>query len=80
VTTIDKIWQYIDANEPFTVQSSNGRKFLVKDLHWIGAYPSRKRSSVTIHGLSGEEEHFVPLFAVTSTARNENSQSEEVPK
>jgi hypothetical protein len=80
VTIIAKIWQYIDANEPFTVQLSDGRKFLVKDAHWLGAHPSRKSSSVTIHSPGEEEEHFVPLFAVTSITPNENGQSEELPK
>jgi hypothetical protein len=74
MTTIDKIWEYIDANEPFTVHLSDGRKFLIKDMHWIGAHPSRKSSSVTIYGPGEEEEHFVPLFAVTSITRNENGQ------
>lgn len=70
MTTIEKLWQYIDENEPFTVHLSDGRSLFVKDFHWIGAHPSRKGTAVTIYGPGEEEEHFVPLRAITSITRN----------
>jgi hypothetical protein len=70
MTTIEEIWTLIDADEPFTVHLSEGRSFYVKDHHWISAHPSRKSTSVRIFGPADEEEHFIPLFAVTSVSRN----------
>jgi hypothetical protein len=66
MTTLEKIWNFIDQNEPFTLDLSDGRSFFVKDHHWIGAHPSRKSSAVTVYGPGEDEEHFVPLFAITS--------------
>jgi hypothetical protein len=72
MTTIDKLWEYVDNDEPFTVHLSDGRHFFIKDHHWIGAHPSRKSAVVTIYGPGEEEEHFVPLFAITSLSRNDS--------
>jgi hypothetical protein len=66
---MNKIWEYIDADEPFTIHLNDGRHFLVKNHHWIGAHPSRKSSVVTVYA-GDEEEHFIPLLAVTSISRN----------
>lgn len=30
VTTIEKLWEYIESNEPFAVHLSDGRSFLIK--------------------------------------------------
>ena len=73
MTTIEKLWEYIEANEPFTIHLSDGRKFFVKDHHWIGAHPSRKSNAVTVYGPGNEEEHFIPLFAITSITLNDTS-------
>jgi hypothetical protein len=70
MTTIQEIWTYIDANEPFMVHLSDGRRFFVKDRHWISAHPSRKGSSIRIYGPNEDEEHFIPLFAVTTISKN----------
>jgi hypothetical protein len=48
MTTIEEIWTYIDSGEPFTVFLSDGRRFLVKDHHWISSHPSRKSSSIRV--------------------------------
>lgn len=70
MTTIEKIWEYIERDEPFTIWLRDGRHFVVKDHHWIGAHPSRKSSVVTVYGPGDEEEHFIPLAAVTSVSVN----------
>jgi hypothetical protein len=70
MTTLEEIWTYIDANEPFKVHLSDGRHFFVKDQHWISAHPSRKGTSVRIFGPGEEEEHFIPLSAVTDISKN----------
>lgn len=70
MTTIEEIWTYIDANEPFQVHLSDGRHFLVKDRHWISTHPSRKGTSVRIFGAGEDEEHFIPLFAITDISKN----------
>lgn len=70
MTSIEEIWTYIDAGEPFTVYLSDGRHFLVKDRHWISAHPSRKGTSIRIYGDREDEEHFIPLFAITGISKN----------
>jgi hypothetical protein len=71
MTTIDKIWEYIDANEPFFIHLIDGRKFFIKDLHWISTHPSRQSAAITVYGPGEEEEHFVPVFAISSLTRND---------
>ena len=72
MTTIEKVWDFIDSNEPFTVHLNDGRSFLIKDHHWIGTHPSRKGTTLTIYGPGEDEEHFVPLFAIRSLTRNDS--------
>jgi hypothetical protein len=79
MTTIEKIWEYIDHDESFTIALSDGRKFLVKNRHWIGAHPSRKSSAVTVYGPGDEEEHFIPLLAITSVSRNDSGNGGALP-
>jgi hypothetical protein len=74
MTTIEEIWTYIDTNEPFTVHLSDGRKLFVPDSHWVGAHPSRKGTAIRIFGPGEDEEHVVPLRAVTSVSKGENGQ------
>jgi hypothetical protein len=76
VTTIDKIWEYIESDESFTVHLSDGRSFFIKNHHWIGVHPSRKSNVITLYGPGDQEEHFVPLNAITSISRN-GAQHEE---
>ena len=70
MTTIEEIWTYIDAGESFTVFLSDGRRFFVKDHHWISTHPSRKSSSIRVFGPANEEEHFIPISAITSVSKN----------
>lgn len=70
MTTIEEIWTYIDSDAPFILHLSDGRRFLVKDHHWISAHPSRKSTSIRIFGSADDEEHFVPIFAITSISKN----------
>jgi hypothetical protein len=68
--TFEEIWTYIDANEPFIVFLSDGRRFLVKDHHWISSHPSRKGTSIRVYGSADDEEHYIPIFAITSIGEN----------
>jgi hypothetical protein len=73
MTIIEKVWEYIDSNEAFYVHLNDGRKYFVKDFHWIGSHPSRKGTNVTIYGPGEDEEHFVPVYAISSITRNDTS-------
>lgn len=68
MTTIEEIWTYIDANEPFRVHLSDGRSFIVKDRHWISTHPNRKGTSIRIYDAVYDSEHFIPIFAITSVS------------
>jgi hypothetical protein len=70
--TIEKIWEYIDSDTSFTIHLSDGRRFFIRDHQWIGAHPSRKSSSITAYGPGDEEEHFIPISAITSLTRNDS--------
>lgn len=70
MTSIEKIWEYIENDKPFTIYLSDGRSFFIRNHHWIGAHPSRKGSTITIYGPGDEEEHFIQLPAITSLSRD----------
>jgi hypothetical protein len=61
VTTIDKIWTYIDSGKPFTLHLSDGR-------------------AITIYGPGEEEEHWIPLAAITSVSPQRESRKEQLMK
>jgi hypothetical protein len=70
MTTIEKIWEYIESGQSFTIFLNDGRHFWIRDRHWIGAHPSRKSSNITTYGPGDQEEHFIPLASVTSLSRD----------
>jgi hypothetical protein len=72
MTAIEKVWDFIEANEPFTVHLNDGRSFFIRDAHWIGTHPSRKGTTLTVYGPGEDEEHFIPLFAISSLTRNDS--------
>ncbi|MBV8378325.1 MAG: hypothetical protein JO279_15110 [Verrucomicrobia bacterium] len=72
MTISEKIHSLVAANQTFTIHLSDGRPPLdVRGRDWISMHPSGKGTSVTVYGPGDEEEHWIPLFAITSVSINE---------
>lgn len=70
MTVIEQILQYKQANQPFTVHLNDGRRFLITHGDFISTHPGGKGTNVIVYGQAENEEHFVPLFAISSVSIN----------
>jgi hypothetical protein len=71
MTTSERILEHKHANQPFTLHLSDGRKFFVTGGDHISLNPSGKGTNVIVYGPGEDEEHFIPVFAITSVSLNE---------
>jgi hypothetical protein len=78
MTTTERILEHKHANQPFAIQLSDGRKFYVTSGDYISLNPSGKGTNVIVYGPGEDEEHFIPVFAITSVSLNEK-ESEQAP-
>ena len=70
MTITEQVLQHKHANQPFTLHLSDGRRFLVPHGDYISTHPSGKGTNLIVYGSAEGEEHFVPVFAVTSVSIN----------
>jgi hypothetical protein len=70
MTTTERILAHKHANQPFTLYLSDGRSFLIEHGDFVSVHPSGKGSSVIVYGKGDDEEHFIPVFAITDIALN----------
>jgi hypothetical protein len=75
MTTAERILGHKHSNRPFTVYLSDGRAFDVKTGEYVSLNPSGKGSNITVYGPGEDEEHFIPLFAVSSVSIKEDDAS-----
>jgi hypothetical protein len=68
VTTTETILDHKLGNRPFWIHLSDGRRFLIRSGDYVSVHPSGKGTAVTVYGPGEEEEHFVPIFAITSVS------------
>jgi hypothetical protein len=73
MTITERILEHKHANQPFAIHLSDGRRFFVNSGDYISLNPSGKGTNVTVYGPGGDEEHFIPIFAITSVSLNENT-------
>ena len=66
MTTSERILEYKHANQPFALQLSDGRKFFLTGGDCISLNPSGKGTNVIVYGPGEDEEHLIPVFAITS--------------
>jgi hypothetical protein len=73
MTTVEKILGLKRAGRPFTIHLSDGRRFLIDHQDFVSTHPGGKGTNVIIYGHGEDEEHFVPVFAITSVSENATS-------
>jgi hypothetical protein len=66
----EQILQHKHADQPFTVHLSDGRRFLIPHPDFISTHPSGKGTNLIVYGTAENEEHFIPVFAITSISIN----------
>jgi hypothetical protein len=71
MTTAARILEHKHANQPFALHLSDGRELQVKAGDYVSLNPSGKGSNITVYGPGEDEEHFIPLFAITSISLKE---------
>jgi hypothetical protein len=72
MTTTERILELKHENRPFTIHLSDGRAFRILGADWVSLHPSGRASNITVYGQGDEEEHHIPLFAITSVSVNGN--------
>ena len=68
MTTIEAIQNHKLGNQPFWILLSDGRSFKIPHGDYVSVHPSGKGTAVTVYGLAEDEEHFIPIFAITSVS------------
>jgi hypothetical protein len=74
MTTMEKIRKFADANQRFRLHLSDARILEVKGRDWISTHPSGRGTILTVYGPGDDEEHWVPIFAITSVSLGENGE------
>ncbi len=73
MTTTERILEHKHANQPFAIHLSDGRKFFINSGDYISLNPSGKGTNVIVYGPGQDEEHFIPIFAITRVSLNEKT-------
>jgi hypothetical protein len=68
MTTSEQILEYKQANRPFRIHLADGRYFLISSGDYISLNPSGQGTDVTVYGPGEDEQHFIPIFAITSVS------------
>ena len=68
---MEKIRSLAEANQPFRLHLSDTRTLEVKGRDWISTHPSGQGTILTVYGPGDDEEHWVPIFAITSVSVGE---------
>jgi hypothetical protein len=69
MTAIQQILEHKKAQVPFTIHLSDRRRFLVDQPDFVSVHPSGLGTSIIVYGHGPDEEHYIPIFAVTSVSK-----------
>jgi len=70
MTAVQRILGHKRAKEPLTIHLSDGRRFLIDHHDFVSVHPSGQGTSVLVYGHGPDEEHYIPVFAITSVPKN----------
>ena len=70
MTAVQQILEHKKAKQPFTIHLSDGRRFFIDHEDFVSVHPSGQGTSVLIYGHGPDEEHYIPVFAITSVSKN----------
>ena len=69
---MEKIRDFADTGRPFRLHLSDSSVLEVRGRDWISTHPSGRGTIVTVYGPGNDEEHWIPVFAITSVSTGEN--------
>ena len=68
MTLAERLLELKHFGQPFVVHLNDGRALRIRAGDYIALNPSGKGSNVTVYGDGEDEEHFVPIFAISSVS------------
>ena len=69
---MEKIRDFAETDRPFRLHLSDSRVLEVPGRDWISTHPSGQGTIVTVYGPGNDEEHWIPVFAITSVSTGES--------
>jgi hypothetical protein len=69
MTIMEKIRDFAETDRPFRLHLLDFRVLEVRARDWISTHPSGQGTIVTVYEPSNDEEHWIPLFAITEVSR-----------
>jgi hypothetical protein len=69
---MEKIRDFSETDRPFRIHLSDSRVVEVRGRDCISTNPSGQGTIVTVYGPGNDEEHWIPVFAITSVSSGEN--------
>jgi hypothetical protein len=79
MTIMEKIRDFAETGRPFKPHLSDSRVLEVRGRDCISTHPSGQGTILTVYGPGDDEEHWIPVFAITSISTGENG-PEQTPK
>ncbi len=68
MTIAERLLELKHSGQPFVVHLNDGRALRIRAGDYISLNPSGKGTNVTVYGYGDDEEHFIPIFAISSLA------------
>jgi hypothetical protein len=72
MTIMKKIRDFDDTDRTFKLHMTESRVKEVRGREWNSTHPSGQGTIVTVYGPGNDEEHWIPVFAITSVSTGEN--------
>jgi hypothetical protein len=66
MTIAERLLELKHSGQPFVVHLNDGRALRIRAGDYISLNPSGKGTNVTVYGDGEDEEHFIPIFAISS--------------
>jgi hypothetical protein len=71
MTVAERILELKHSGQPFVLYLTDGRALRIPGGNHVSLNPSGRGSNVTVYGGGEDEEHFVPIFAISSVSVEE---------
>jgi hypothetical protein len=65
MTIAERILELKHSGQPFVIYLTDGRALRIPGGDYISLNPSGRGSNVTVYGGGQDEEHFIPIFAIS---------------
>jgi hypothetical protein len=70
MTAIQQILEHKRAKQPFWLCLADGRRFWIDHQDFVSVHPGGQGTSVLVYGHGPDEEHYIPLVAISSVSKN----------